>query len=151
MNLDNPGLLWFLAGLLLILLEFAIPGVIIVFFGLGAWTASLFTFLGVTPDFDAQVLVFGVTSVILLVVLRKVFRGKGYGFVTRRQDLGQDLDEFTGKPVTVLDRLAPGATGRVRFKGSPWQAVSDDTIEAGETARIISCEGITLRVRKPTP
>jgi len=39
--------IWFIAGLVLILLEFVVPGVILVFFGAGAWVVALGMWLGV--------------------------------------------------------------------------------------------------------
>ena len=36
----DPALLWFLLGFVLVLAEFAAPGIIIIFVGLGAWVVS---------------------------------------------------------------------------------------------------------------
>jgi membrane protein implicated in regulation of membrane protease activity len=38
----SPIIIWFVVGLVLILMEFVIPGLVIVFFGLGAWVAAIF-------------------------------------------------------------------------------------------------------------
>ena len=70
----NPVLIWFLAGLVLVLLEFAAPGVIIVFFGLGAWIAAVTTWVGLTDGLTSQLLTAGVSSVVLLAVLRRWLR-----------------------------------------------------------------------------
>lgn len=149
MDLTNPGLLWFLAGFVLIIFEFVIPGVIIVFFGLGAWIVSLLAFAGIIDTFDSQVLVFGISSVVLLILLRKLFKGRGYGFVTRQHDLGKDLDEFTGKTVTVLEKIQPNSGGgQVRFKGVPWKAVAEEELQQGDEAVIVAVDNITLKVRK---
>jgi hypothetical protein len=59
-TLFNPTLLWFLLGLALILLEFVVPGVILVFFGIGAWAAAVTTYFGLTASFQSQLLVFAV-------------------------------------------------------------------------------------------
>jgi membrane protein implicated in regulation of membrane protease activity len=39
--LKEPAMVWFLIGLILIVSEFAVPGLVIIFFGLGAWVAAL--------------------------------------------------------------------------------------------------------------
>ena len=44
----NPVLIWFLIGLALVLSEFMLPGIILVFFGLGAWAVCLTTWMGLT-------------------------------------------------------------------------------------------------------
>ena len=58
----NAAQIWFLAGLVLVLAEFATPGVILVFIGLGAWVAALTTWLGWTEALGAQMGVFAVSS-----------------------------------------------------------------------------------------
>lgn len=39
--LKEPAMVWFLIGLVLIVSEFAVPGLVIIFFGLGAWATAL--------------------------------------------------------------------------------------------------------------
>jgi membrane protein implicated in regulation of membrane protease activity len=66
----KPEIIWFVLGLVLILLEFQIPGVVTVFFGIGAWaTAILCLFFPI--DLASQLFVFLVVSVLSLVFLRK--------------------------------------------------------------------------------
>ena len=36
----KPELIWFLIGLVLLLMEFAIPGLVVLFFGIGAWVVA---------------------------------------------------------------------------------------------------------------
>jgi membrane-bound ClpP family serine protease len=145
----NPALLWFLLGLALILLEFVVPGVILVFFGIGAWAAAVTTYFGLTASFQSQLLVFAVASVLLLVVLRKWIKGKFYGHVANVQDQTQNLDEFSGHSVAVLQDVIPDKMeGVVEFKGARWRADSDEHIKKGEIAIITGVDGIILKVRK---
>jgi membrane-bound ClpP family serine protease len=145
----NPALLWFLLGLALIFLEFVVPGVILVFFGIGAWAAALTSYIGLTASLQSQLLVFGTTSVLLLVVLRKWIKGKFYGHVGDVQDQTKNIDEFNGQTVVVLQDVIPNKTGgAVEFKGARWRAVSDEPIKNGEMAIITGVDGIILQVRK---
>ena len=145
----NPTLLWFLLGLALIFLEFVVPGVILVFFGIGAWAAAVTTYFGLTASFQSQSLLFAVTSILLLVVLRKWIKGKFYGHVGDVQDQTKNLDEFTGQSVVVLEDVIPNKMeGAVEFKGARWRAVSKEHIKKGEMAIITSVDGIILNVRK---
>lgn len=144
----NPVLIWFIAGLVLMLLEFAVPGVILVFFGLGAWVAAITTAIGFTSSLEAQIAVFTVSSIALLAILRKWIRDKFIGHVTGVQDPGTNLDEFTGKSVMVLSDIIPGTPGKVEFKGAHWSATSEENISAGERAIILGLDGLTLRVKK---
>jgi len=145
----NPTLLWFLLGLALVFLEFVVPGVILVFFGIGAWAAAVTTYFGLTAAFQSQLLIFAVASILLLVALRKWIKGKFYGHVGDVQDLTKNIDEFTGQSVVVLQDVIPNKMeGAVEFKGARWRAVSDEHIKNGEMAIITSVDGITLKVRK---
>ena len=145
----NPTLLWFFLGLILAFLEFAVPGVILIFFAVGAWIVAVTTYLGLTDSLESQLLLFAIASILLLVLLRKWIKGKFYGHVSDVQDLDKDLDEFTGKSVVVLKDVIPGKMeGVVEFKGATWSAVSEDHIKNGEVGIITDIDGITLKIRK---
>jgi len=144
----TPEVVWFICGVVLVLLEFAVPGVILVFFGLGAWVTALTTFLGLTQGSASQLLVFGVASVILLFGLRRYVRSRFSGFVSERQAPDRNLDEFTGKRVLVLEDVAPGIPGKVEFKGAPWRAESEDSFSQGESGIIKEMDGLTLKIKK---
>ena len=75
MNL-TPEVLWFLVGLVLLILEFAAPGVVLVFFGASAWIVALTTYMGVTGSLASQLLLFSAATVALIVGLRKWIRQK---------------------------------------------------------------------------
>jgi len=145
----TPPLLWFLVGLALVLLEFAVPGVILVFFGVGAWIVAVTAQLGLTGTLESQLLLFAVASCVLLFCLRKWIKGKFYGHVTGVQDPSKNLDEFTGKSVVVLSDVVPGKPpGTVEFKGATWRAVSEERIRKDEIAVITGIDGITLKIGK---
>lgn len=142
-------IIWFVAGLVMILLEFMQPGLVIFFFGAGAWIVSLLTYLDILETLTAQLLVFGVVSLGLLLGLRRWVKDKFYGHVGAKQNLNENLDEFTDKPVVVLKDVIPGKSGgQVEFKGAPWRADSDETIKIGESASIIEIDGLTLKIKK---
>jgi membrane protein implicated in regulation of membrane protease activity len=142
----NPVLIWFLAGLALIIFEFALPGIILVFFGVGAWIASLTTWVGLTPGWTSQLLTFSISSVVLLVLLRRWFRAKFFGHLSGGQDPLANLDEFSGQIVTVTADIDPGSGGKVEYKGAEWSARCATPLSAGTKAVIESADGITLVV-----
>jgi len=145
----NLTLVWFLLGLTLAFLEFAVPGVILIFFGVGAWIVAGTTYLKLTVSFESQLLLFTFASIALLISLRKWIHGKFYGHVSDEQDLSKNLDEFTGQSVLVLKDVIPGKMGgAVEFKGASWGAVSEEHIKNGEFGIITDIDGITLKIRK---
>ncbi len=143
----NPVLMWFLAGLALLLFEFTVPGVILVFFGIGAWVTALTTWVGLTGDWTSQLLTFAVSSVLMLVFLRRWFRDRFFGHRTGELDPQDNLDEFKGQVVVVTENIGPESGGKVEYKGADWSARCDTALPAGSRAVILSADGITLVVR----
>lgn len=125
--------------------EFATPGVILVFIGLGAWVTSFAAWLGWVSTTGAQVAVFSISSLILLLALRRFFKAWFLGFSNEAGVPGA-LDEFHGKSVLVLRAISPGQNGKVEFKGAPWNASAEESFEAGATVRILAVDGLCLKV-----
>lgn len=152
MESDSSNLaeiIWFIVGLVMILLEFMQPGLVIVFFGAGAWVVSLLAYLDILETLTSQILVFGVVSLGLLLALRRWVKDKFYGHVGDKQNLNENLDEFTGKPVVVLQDVIPGQPGgKIEFKGTTWSAISEEEIKQGETALIVALDGLTIKIKK---
>lgn len=147
----SPVLIWFLAGLALILSEFLLPGIILVFFGAGAWLAALTTWLGLTPGLTGQLLTFAAASLLLLVLLRHRFRAGLTGYVGDENHPDSNLDEFRGQSVLVTEEIDPvGDRGAVEFKGARWKARAGGPIPAGTRAVIETVDGITLMVKPET-
>ncbi|HBJ82346.1 MAG TPA: peptidase [Verrucomicrobiales bacterium] len=143
--ITEPFALWFLAGLVLVLLEFAAPGVIIVFIGLGAWAASLTTWLGWTPTPAGQMTVFAVASLVFLFGLRNLFKGWFMG-LSKTGDARETDEEFTGKEVRVVTAITEDRAGKVEFKGASWNARSTVALNSGDMAVIVSRDGLLLTV-----
>ena len=143
----SPELIWFLVGLALVLSEFMVPGIILVFFGLGAWVTAVTAWTGLTPGWSSQLLTFGISSVVLLVLLRRWFRNRFFGYIGDDHDLDTNIDEFSGQSVLVTADIGPEHDdGIVEFKGAPWKARSASHIPAGQRAIITKVDGITLMV-----
>jgi membrane protein implicated in regulation of membrane protease activity len=142
-------LIWFLVGVAFALLELAVPGVILVFFGLGAWIVAATTAIGITPSLASQLVVFTITSLLSLILLRRWIRNRFLGHEADTRDGTADLDEFVGKSVTVTKAVTPGGSGgRVEYKGAEWTAVADEQLAKGDLAEIVAMDGITLKVKK---
>ena len=79
---SKPELVWFIIGLVLFLLELVLPGFVIFFFGVGAWITALLCLIA-NPGFNLQAIVFGVTSILSLLLLRKMIQKR---FFYTRED-----------------------------------------------------------------
>lgn len=143
--LSNPGLLWFIAGLALLLTELFAPSLILMFFGLGAWVVTAL-YLLFNIELPTQLIVFAVSSIVLLVFLRKKLKPVFLGYVSSKQNTGQNMDDFFEKEAVVVARIEPGKPGKVEFNGVAWDAVSDSSIDADSRVKIIDRSGLKLKV-----
>jgi len=142
----RPEIIWFLVGLALLILEFILPGLIIAFFGVGAWIVALvclITDIGI----NTQLIIFIIASVLSLLCLRKWLKGIFLGHAVSKQNLKENLDEFVGQKAVVKEKIVPKAGGKVEFHGTNWLAQADEEISEGTTVQIISKDNITLKVK----
>lgn len=141
----SPVTLWLIVGIVFIIMEMFIPGLIIGFFGLGALITCLTTFIGITTNFTSQMITFSVLSILLLLLFQKALQKKIHG-------KNEDTTNFNiqiGKVVPVTEFIDPEeGPGKVKYQGAIWSASSEDKIAPGESARVIGCDNLTLIVKK---
>jgi inner membrane protein len=140
---SRPEVVWFIIGLVLFLLELVMPGFVIFFFGVGAWiTALLCLFTHISTNL--QIIVFAITSVISLLLLRKIIQRKFFYSKVDRSSAVED--EFTGKEAVAATDFGKEKKGKVEFKGTTWNAESESEITKGQTVIIIEKESFKLIV-----
>jgi membrane protein implicated in regulation of membrane protease activity len=142
----KPELIWFLVGLVLLLTEFALPGLIILFFGIGAWIVAGVCLL-TDISLNVQLGVFLGGSVLSLVCLRSWLKGMFMGHVRGKQDLTQDLDEFVGERAVVTQAIGAKRPGKVELHGTNWTAEADADIAEGAAVEIVAKDNLTLKVK----
>ena len=139
----NAAVIWIIIGFVLFLLEFLLPGLILFFFAVGAWMVGILC-LFIDLTINEQLIIFLIGSIATILLLRKWFSKILW---KRRHSTELLEDEFLGKTAKALTAILPGENGKVDFKGTTWQAASDDTIEKGENVIIIGNESILLLVK----
>jgi len=133
--------IWVVAGIVLMVSEFVIPGFVVCFFGAGAILAGLTLFVFPCLGLTWQILLFVLASVVFTLIGRKIFLGG------RSEDPDDvDRDDFTGATATVVESISPDRPGKVEFRGSFWTAVSDRELAAGAVVRIVRRGNLTLTV-----
>ena len=137
--------IWLLSGVICIGLELVVPGLVIIFFGLGAIRTAVFAFI--IPDAVwLQVLVFIICSILSLVFLRKkftaIFKGSLFYPDKKSDNPASDFAE-------VIEPISENKEGRIKYGGTTWNAVSvSGEIETGSSVKIIKREGLTYLVEK---
>lgn len=142
----RPELIWFLIGLLLLLAEFAIPGLIVLFFGVGAWIVAV-TCLVAAPSLNVQLGIFIGSSILSLVLLRRWLKGMFMGHVTGTQDLNEDLNEFVGERAMVMQAITGKQPGKVELHGTNWKAEANAEIPEGAVVEVVAKDNLTLKVK----
>ena len=76
---------WIIAGLAFVIAEFAVSGLVVIFFGIAALLVGSLKFLGLLDDTAWELTLFAVTSLLLLVFVRRVINDKLMGNERPRQ------------------------------------------------------------------
>ncbi|MFO8241479.1 MAG: NfeD family protein [Dissulfuribacterales bacterium] len=137
-------LIWFILGVIVAFLELYLPGLILLFFAIGCLsTAAVLLVLDIDPA--QQVLIFLITSVTSLLLLRKWMMRTFKGASSASND--GDFDDFPyGVHVQVLQKISPQKAGRIQYRGTAWDAVADESIEPGETVEIVRFSGNSKQI-----
>lgn len=91
-----------------------------------------------------QIIIFGISSLLLLIALRKIIQRKF--FYSKGNHDEQVEDEFTGKEGIAVIDFGGMKHGKVEFKGTTWTAESESEIKAGERVIIIEKNSFKLIV-----
>lgn len=142
----KPSVIWFAVGFILLLLEFANPGVIILFFGIGAWLVAILC-LFLDLSINLQLIIFMLSSLIFLVSLRRWFKALFQGRDESDSPSEDVLSGFVGKKAVVTKEIKAKTAGKVEFRGSYWDAEADAAISEGTAVEIIDKKNITLIVK----
>ena len=141
----TPEIIWFLVGLVLVLAEFMIPGLVIIFFAIGAWVVAAVCLIA-PQDLTVQLGIFLASSILSLLVARRWLKGAFKGFGAANADMNTDLEDFVGQRAVVTKAITPTTAGKVEFHGTGWNAEADVEIAEGAPVRIIQKDNLTLKV-----
>ena len=143
--MNHPAFWWTIAGIALMISEFAVPGLILFFFGLGALITALAALILPIP-LSGQLALFIIASLIALFGLRRLLKPIFTGRTTAvtPDALSEGLIDAEG---TVTAAIAPGAAGKVLLNGTGWKAESDELLTEGQTVVVVGQKSLTLIVK----
>ena len=141
MNGIEPGWLWLIGGVLLLILEVIAPGFFLVFIGAAAMATGLFTLLfGLGPA--SQLALFALYALIAVMVGRRFYGNRTADSTDPL--LNDRAGRLVGKVVVVVAAVDDHA-GRVRVGDGEWSARGGPAA-AGERVRITGVDGNCLKV-----
>ena len=138
----DPGWLWAIAGVLLLIAEVVAPGFFLVFIGAAAIATGLFTVL-----FDlglaAQIGLFVVYSAVFVMVFKRWY-GEPAG--PAAGSINEPTARLIGRSVAVVEAVDEHG-GRVRVGDSEWSARGGPAAP-GDKVRVTAVEGNCLIVER---
>lgn len=148
MGVLDPALYWLIIGVMLFLLEMALPGFILFFFAAGALLTALIAWL--TPVSIAwQLGIFIVASLGCLFSLRDVIQKKFFSTSSEAEDNDEDtVLAVPGDRGVVSVTIEPPAEGRLKYSGTSWRATADERIEEGEIVSVVRQKGLVIHVER---
>lgn len=136
---------WIIFGLILIIAEFVVSGLVAIFLGLAAVIVGALVYFGVINDPVWEITLFAVLSLALLAGARRFLRDWLFGKETQGRT-SDDSAGLVGGRATVEADFVDGV-GSVRYRGARWQAQSDQPLKAGQMVRVSKHEGLWLTVQ----
>jgi inner membrane protein len=139
---------WIVGGMLLTLLELAVPAFYVIWFGLGALLVGIIVLLAPGLSVTAQIMLWIIASLTMVLLWFRVFKQS-----LDRTRSGTADGEAIGEIGLLVGAIVPFGKGKVRFQrpllgSDEWVCLADDAIPAGERVRVVGVEGSFLKVAK---
>lgn len=139
----DSTIVWFVLGVMLLILEMFSGTFVLVFISLGCFGAGLISFL---PNFatsqTVQIIVCSMITVVGTLGFRKPLQNKMLKSLSLKSDIGKEI---------VIDHhVEPHSNGRISYQGSSWQVTNldADVLKRGDRVIIVGVDGNTLLIRK---
>jgi membrane protein implicated in regulation of membrane protease activity len=143
-------IVWLVIAVLFAAAEVFTSGFVLLWFGAGALAASVLALLGI-ESLAAQVLVFLIVSVLLVIASRTIFER----FFTRNSEGGglrSGAETMIGQIGTVVESSRPPLNeGAVKIYGSVWTAFPAEgewPLKEGDSVSVERIEGNAIYVRR---
>ena len=112
-----------------------------IWFALGALITTFVSLI--TDNMMIQLAVFTISSILLLILTRNLAKK-----LKKTKVVPTNLDQVIGKIGIVTEDIERDGIGEVKVLGKKWSAYSDREIKKDEKVKIISIEGVKLKVEK---
>src|ERR1019366_1421721 len=134
---------WVLLAFLLLTIEFFATTAHVGFFAGGGFLVAILVGLGFDIPLWAQLLIFAISSVVLLVFVRPI--------VVRKLGLSKThiVDTMIGEQAIVLGDVVVAGEGKAEMRGSTWTArnVGETPLLKGQRCVVEKVVGLTIYVR----
>jgi len=129
-------LIWFLIGIGFAVAELMVPGLILIFFALGAWVTAIICMFS-DISLAAQLALFTAASLVSLFLLRRYMKNAFQGIAEASE--AEEIEQSDiGKTAIVTQTIKPSLAGEIKYRGSFWKAYANEKIAVDVPVKILA-------------
>ncbi|NLV16420.1 MAG: NfeD family protein [Syntrophomonadaceae bacterium] len=132
---------WLIIGIGCVIIEIATVGFWFLWLSIAALTLSLLTWLQAVTSLPAQIIIFGIITISLIIFTRPLVQK----FV-KTDEVKSNVEALVGVTGIVTAEIDPPHTGQVNLQGEIWTARANEPLSQNEKVVVKSVEGVTLNV-----
>ncbi len=136
---------WYLAGVVLLILEIVMPGMWVMWIGMGALVAGLASHIAGGLPIPVQWIIFAVVSIISMFLGRRWFKARTEN---SKHTLNNRMAGNIGRTVRLEEPIEHGR-GKIRIDDTIW-TVTGPPCQAGSMVRVVGVENGYFKV-EPLP
>ena len=133
--------MWLIIIILLIIVEVMTINLTTIWFVISGLFALLLSFF--TDNFLIQFSVFTIGGIILLIVTRPILKN-----IIKENKESTNLDRVIGMEGIVTSKIKKNLPGEVKVDGKRWTAIASKNIDVDSTVKVLSIDGVKLKVEK---
>lgn len=149
--LNYAGLLLILIAIILFILEVKVTSYgMLTVGGIAAMLLGSLMLIDIDPSMELDFLRIRLEVIIAVVAATALFFtfAIAKGILAQRRQPATGLAGLVGEAGVARTAIPPGGEGTVRVHGELWTAESTEPIQAGERVRVLSADGLRLRVTR---
>ncbi len=137
---------WIVLGIVLMLLELAVPAFFLIWFGAAAVLVGVAVVIFPAFPFAYQVVAWTACSIALVWLWFRIFKPG-----IHKTRAGMSKGSLIGEIGLVIREMRPFEKGQIRFQKPVlgrriWESIADEEIKVGERVKVLDVEGNILKV-----
>ena len=133
---------WWVAGIILVILEMLAPTGHTLWLGISALIVGTLLWLFPEMGWKLQMLIFADLSIVSVLLYKQLMGNKPQ--ITDSPDLNRRGERYIGRTFTIEEPIVNGV-GKIKVDDSTWRVNGSD-LPAGTTVKIVSVDGSTFQV-----
>ncbi len=133
--------IWLIIVILLAIIEFLTINLTTIWFIASGIVALIISFM--IKNFVLQLAVFAILGIILLVTTRPILIK-----IIKPKDSKTNVDRIIGMKGVVTESISDTNPGEVKVDGKHWTAISSESLKVDDIVKILSIDGVKLKVKK---